>query len=243
VDAKIALVTGASRGIGRAIAVQLATDGFFVVINYLAKKKAAEDVYRHITSKGGNGMLLPFDVSKRDEVFDAIRRVAKEKGTIDTLVNNAGIIRDQPLVRMPEEDWHRVVAIDLFGVYHCTKAVLRTWAGKKQGRRIINIISVAGELGNAFQTNYCAAKGGVLAFTKAVARELASKGVTVNAVAPGLIATDASAHLPLDELATLIPLGRIGEPEDIAHTVSFLASDMAGYITGQVIRVNGGQHM
>jgi 3-oxoacyl-[acyl-carrier protein] reductase len=242
-EGKVALVTGASRGIGRAIAIQLATDGFFVAINYLANKQAAEAVYGEIRSKGGTAMLLPFDVSIRDDVFAAIRRLDKEKGTVDTLVNNAGIIRDQPLVRMREQDWQQVLATDLFGVYHCTKAVVKTWAGRRQGRRIINIISIAGELGNAYQSNYCAAKGGVLAFTKAVARELAPKGVTVNAIAPGVIATDATAHLPVNEVKALVPLGRVGRPEEVAHAVSFLASDRANYITGQVIRVNGGQHM
>jgi 3-oxoacyl-[acyl-carrier protein] reductase len=243
VEHRIALITGASRGIGRAIALQLAMDGFFVVINYLARKQDAEEVHEQIKAKGGGAMLLPFDVSREAEVHAAVKMVNRERGTIDTLVNNAGIIRDAPLIRMGDEDWRQVIATDLFGVYHCTKAVVRTWTGKRRGRRIINIISIAGELGNAFQSNYCAAKGGVLAFTKALAKELAPKGITVNAVSPGLIATDAVAHLPLDDLIKLIPAGRMGTPEDVAHTVSFLVSRRAEYITGQTIRVNGGQHM
>ena len=240
VESRIALVTGASRGIGRAIAVQLARDGFFVVINYLTRKEAAEEVYEQIRAEGGGGMLFPFDVGQGAQVHAAVRKVNREKGTIDTLVNNAGIIRDRPFIGMSDEDWSQVMATNLFGVYHCTKAVVRTWTGKQKGRRIINITSIAGEQGNAFQTNYCTAKGGVLAFTKALARELASKGITVNAVSPGLIETDAVAHLPVGDQTKFIPVGRIGMPEDIAHAVSFLASERAGYITGQIMRVNGG---
>ena len=243
VESRIALVTGASRGIGRAIALQLARDGFFVAINYLTRKEAAEEVYEQIRAEGGGGMLLPFDVAQGAQVHAAVRKVDREKGVIDTLVNNAGIIRDRPLIGMSDEDWSQVMETNLFGVYHCTKAVIRTWTGKRRGRRIINISSIAGELGNAFQTNYCAAKGGVMAFTKALATELAHKGITVNAVSPGLIGTEAVSHLPVDDMIKLIPVGRIGIPEDIAHAVSFLASERAGYITGQVIRVNGGQLM
>ena len=243
VEGRIALVTGASRGIGHAIALQLARDGFFVIINYLARKKGSEEVLGQIKAEGGDGMLLPFDVAQEAQVNTAVRIVSRERGAIDTLVNNAGIICDRPLIGMSSEDWSKVMATNLFGVYHCTKAVVRTWAGKRKGRRIINITSIAAEQGNAFQTNYCAAKGGVMAFTKALAKELAPKGITVNAVSPGLIATEVLTHFPVDDLIKLIPLKRIGKPEDIAHAVSFLVSGRADYITGQVIRVNGGQLM
>ncbi|MFP3929206.1 MAG: 3-oxoacyl-ACP reductase family protein [Desulfobacteraceae bacterium] len=243
VKGRIALITGASRGIGRAVALQLARDGFFVAINYLKEKQAAQEVYKRVKGEGSGGVLLPFDVTRADQVQAAVKAVSRDMGTIDTLVNNAGVIRDRPLVGMSDEDWYQVISTDLFGVYHCTKAVVRTWAGRRKGRRIINIGSVAGEAGNPFQTNYCAAKGGVVAFTKALAKELGPKGITVNTVSPGLICTEAVSHLHVDDFLNLIPAGRMGLPEEVAQAVSFLASDKAGYITGQDIRINGGQYM
>lgn len=242
-DKRIALVTGASRGIGRAIAIRLALDGLFVIINYHTNRDAAEEVHRVISSNGGEGFVRGFDVTSRKDVETVIKNLTRELGTIGVLVNNSGIIRDQPLVRMRDEDWDDVIATNLTGAYHCTKAVLKTWAGKKRGSRVVNITSVVGEIGNAYQTNYSASKGGLISFTKALARELAPKNITANAVAPGFVATDQTSHLPPDHLIAQIPLGRLGQPEDVAHVVSFLVSDKASYITGQVIGVNGGMHM
>lgn len=237
---EIVLVTGASRGIGRAIAIRLAGDGYFVIINYHTNKTGAEEVNHIITSRGAHSIVQGFDVAARDEVEQVIKKLTKELGTIGVLINNAMIIRDKPLMGMSYEDWDDVVATDLTGVYNCSRAVVRTWAGKKQARRIINITSVLGEMGNAYQTNYCAAKAGIIGFTRALAKELGPKGITVNAVAPGVIATDSTSHLVMDQWLKHIPLGRVGQPEDVANLVSFLISKRASYITGQVIRIDGG---
>jgi len=240
-DRPLALVTGASRGIGRAVAIQLARDGFAVVINYHTNQEAAEAVRDLVKGEGGQAVVRRFDVAKQPEVEEAVKEVTRTEGLIQILVNNAGSIRDHLLMRMPDEDWHQVIGTNLNGAYYCTKAVVRSMAGKRlAGRRIINITSVVGEMGNAGQANYAASKAGLIGFTKALARELAPMGITVNAVAPGFIETDAVKHLPVKELIKSIPLGRIGQPEDVAQVVSFLASERAGYITGQVIRVNGG---
>ncbi|MHC4806646.1 MAG: SDR family oxidoreductase, partial [Planctomycetota bacterium] len=181
-----------------------------------------------------------FDVAARNGVERAIKKLTIELGTIEVLINNAGIIRDQPLMRMRDEDWDHVIATNLAGVYNCSKAVVKRWAGKGRGGRIVNITSVFGQMGNPYQTNYVASKAGIIGFTKALARELAPKNTTVNAVAPGFIATDATAHLPRDHFLSQIPLGRVGQPEDVAYVVSFLVSKKASYITGQVIRIDGG---
>jgi 3-oxoacyl-[acyl-carrier protein] reductase len=244
VDRPIALVTGAASGIGRAIALQLAKDGFGVVINYHTRHEAAEGVQNLILAEGGEAVIRQFDVTHPQEVAEGIRALTRAEGPIQVLVNNAGIIRDYLLMRMPDTAWQQVIDTDLNGLYYCTKAVVTTMAGKRlRGRRIINITSVAAQTGNIGQANYAAAKAGVIGFTKTMARELAPMAITVNAVAPGFIHTDFTKHLPLDELRKKIPLGRLGRVEEVAHIVSFLASEQAGYITGQVIRVDGGMLM
>lgn len=242
-DRRIALVTGASRGIGREIALQLARDGFFVIINYHENRVSAEETLEAVISESGAGIILGFDVSKRTEVETAIKRLNRDHGAVDVLINNAGIIRDHPLMRMRNEDWDHVVLTNLTGVFNVTRAVVKTWAGGNRGKRIVNITSVAGETGNAYQTNYSASKGGIISFTKSLARELGHKDITVNAVAPGYIVTEGTAHLDKDQIISQIPLGRFGLPFEVARTVSFLVTEKAGYITGQVIRVNGGLYM
>ena len=240
-DEPIALVTGASRGIGRAVARALARDGFAVVVHYHTREDAAEETRALIAGANGQAVLRRFDVSKWEEVEAAVKDITRSHGPIRILVNNAAAIRDHLLMRMPLDAWREVIDTDLSGVYYCTKAVITAMAGRRRpDRRIINITSVVGETGNVGQTNYAAAKAGVIGFTKAAARELAPLGVTVNAVSPGYIDTEAIQHLPVKELEQRIPARRIGTPEEVAHLVSFLASAEAGYITGQVIRVNGG---
>lgn len=240
-DEPIALVTGASRGIGRAVARALARDGFAVVVHYHTREDAAEETRALIAGANGQAVLRRFDVSKWEEVEAAVKDITRTHGPIRILINNAAAIRDHLLMRMPLDAWREVIDTDLSGVYYCTKAVITAMAGRRRpDRRIINITSVVGETGNVGQTNYAAAKAGVIGFTKAAARELAPLGVTVNAVSPGYIDTEAIRHLPVQELEQRIPARRIGTPEEVAHLVSFLASAEAGYITGQVIRVNGG---
>jgi 3-oxoacyl-[acyl-carrier protein] reductase len=237
----VALITGASRGIGCASAIQLAKDGFEVVINYHTGHDAAKRVRDLIIDGGGHATLRPFDVANHDEVEEAVKELTMSVGPIRVLVNNAAIIRDELLMQMPVSAWHQVINTDLNGVFYCTKATVRFMAGNRHLRkRIINITSIAAEMGNVGQTNYCAAKAGVIGFTKALARELAPMGITVNAVSPGVIDTTAISHLSLDNIVRTIPLRRIGSPEEVAHAVSFLASEQASYITGQVLRVDGG---
>ncbi|OGL20412.1 MAG: beta-ketoacyl-ACP reductase [Candidatus Rokubacteria bacterium RIFCSPLOWO2_12_FULL_71_22] len=240
-DKPIALVTGASRGIGRAVALQLALDGFAVVVHYHTRKDEAEATRDRIVGANGQAVVRSFDVGDADQVEAAVKEITRTEGPIQVLVNNAATIRDHLLMRMPRDAWRDVIETDLNGVYYCTKAVVVANAGRRRpGRRIINITSVAGETGNIGQANYAAAKAGVIGFTKAVARELAPVGVTVNAVSPGFIDTEAIKQLSLKDLEKGIPMKRVGRPEEVAHVVSFLASAEAAYITGQVIRVNGG---
>jgi 3-oxoacyl-[acyl-carrier protein] reductase len=241
INQPIALITGGSRGIGRAIARQFARDGYGVVINYHRNREAAETVRDLIEREGGTAVIRGFDVAAQPEVEEVVQELSRSAGPIQVLVNNAGIVRDHLLMRMPDEAWHEVIATDLHGAYYCSKAVVRTWAGRRQpGRQIINIASIRAENGGLGQTNYAAAKAGIIGFTRALARELGPLGVRVNAVAPGYIATDATKHLPLEEWAKEVPLRRIGTPEEVANVVSFLASGRASYLTGQVIRVDGG---
>ena len=244
-DGKTALVTGASRGIGRAVALRLAEEGARVAINYAGNVKAAEEVKASIEAAGGTAILCQADVADSAAVEAMVAAVAKEFGTIDILVNNAGITRDTLLIRMKDEDFAKVLDTNLKGVFYCTKAVSKLMMKKRAGR-IVNMASVVGLVGNAGQTNYAAAKAGVIGFSKSAAKELASRGITVNVVAPGFIGTDMTAGLPesvKEKMLTDIPLGRMGEPEDVANAVLFLASDQASYITGQVVNVDGGMVM
>ena len=240
---QVAVVTGASRGIGRAIALELANYGATVVVNYASSSTAADSVVAEITNAGGEAIALQADVSKADQVDNFINTVIDKFKRIDILVNNAGITRDNLLLRMKPEDWQAVIDLNLTGVFLCTRLVSKLMLKQRSGR-IINITSVAGQMGNPGQANYSAAKAGVIGFTKTVAKELSSRGITVNAVAPGFIATDMTSNLKADDILQFIPLGRYGQPEEIAGMVRFLAADpAAAYITGQVFNVDGGMVM
>ena len=238
---KIALVTGATRGIGRAVAEELVSKGAFV-IGTATSEKGAESISAYLGEKGKGLVLNVADQSSIDAVLEQIKQ---EFGDIDILVNNAGITRDNLLMRMKDEEWFDILQTNLSSVYHLSKAVLRTMMKKRFGR-IINIGSVVGSMGNAGQTNYCAAKAGLIGFSKALAKEVASRGITVNVVAPGFIATDMTEVLSEElknNLLTQIPAGRLGEPKDIAKAVAFLASEDASYINGTTLHVNGGMYM
>ncbi len=244
-DGKVALVTGASRGIGRAVAIALAKAGALVAVNYAGNVKAAEEVQQIITQAGGKAILVQGDVAQAEVVDEMMKTVMDEFGRIDILVNNAGITRDGLLMRMKESDWDAVIDTNLKGIFHCTKAAAKHMMKARSGR-IINMTSVVGLIGNAGQTNYAAAKAGVTGFSKSAAKELASRGITVNMVAPGFIDTDMTAVLPekvREEMVKGIPLGRMGTPEEVAEAVLFLASDQASYITGQIINLDGGMVM
>ena len=240
---RVAIITGASRGIGRAVALALAAEGAKVVVNYASSSDAAQQVVTAITDAGGSAMALQADVSKLEQVDALFNETLEKFGSVDVLVNNAGITRDTLLLRMKPEDWQAVIDLNLTGVFLCTRAVSKLMLKQRSGR-IINIASVSGQMGNPGQANYSAAKAGVIGFTKTVAKELASRGITVNAVAPGFIATDMTSELKSDEILKYIPLGRYGEPEEVAGMVRFLAADSAAaYITGQVFNVDGGMVM
>jgi len=244
-EGKVALVTGASRGIGRAIALTLAKAGADVVINFAGNVAAAEEVAKEITDLGRKAILVQGSVAETAKAQEIVDKVIAEFGKIDILVNNAGITRDGLLMRMKEEDWDAVLTTNLKGVFNCTKAVMKPMMKQRAGS-IVNMASVVGETGNAGQANYAAAKSGVIGFTKSVAKEVASRGIRANAVAPGFIATDMTKVLPdkvQEEMAKTIPLGRQGQPQDIANAVLFLVSDEAAYITGQVLNVDGGMVM
>ncbi|WP_233112500.1 3-oxoacyl-ACP reductase FabG [Aggregatibacter actinomycetemcomitans] len=238
---KIALVTGATRGIGRAVAEELASKGAFV-IGTATSEKGAETISAYLGEKG-RGLVL--NVADQASIEGVLERIKKEFGDIDILVNNAGITRDNLLMRMKDEEWFDILQTNLSSVYHLSKAMLRSMMKKRFGR-IINIGSVVGSSGNPGQSNYCAAKAGLVGFSKALAKEVASRGITVNVVAPGFIATDMTEVLSEElknNLLTQIPAGRLGEPKDIAKTVAFLASDDAAYINGITLHVNGGMYM
>ena len=244
-DGKVALVTGASRGIGRAIALKLAAEGAKVAINYAGNTAKAEEVKAEIEKNGGEAILVQADVADSAAVEAMVDATVEAFGQIDILVNNAGITRDGLMMRMKDEDFDAVINTNLKGVFYCTKLVSKLMMKKRSGR-IINMASVVGLMGNAGQTNYAAAKAGVIGFSKSAAKELAARGITVNMVAPGFIDTDMTAAMTdkaKEMTLTGIPLNRMGTPEDVANAVAFLVSDNASYITGQVINVDGGMVM
>ena len=244
-EGKIAVVTGASRGIGRAIAIRLAGEGATVVINYNGSKEKAEEVKQEIEGAGGKAAVCQCNVADFDQCQAFIQKVIDKFGRIDILVNNAGITRDGLLMKMSEEDFDQVIETNLKGAFHTIRFAARQMLRQKSGR-IINLSSVVGVTGNAGQANYAASKAGVIGLTKSAARELASRGITVNAIAPGFIETDMTSVLSekvKEGAAAGIPLGAFGKPEDVAAAAAFLASDEAGYITGQVLHVDGGMVM
>ena len=238
---KYALITGASRGLGKAIALRLAADGFAVVINYRSNQEAAEDVLKQIQEAGGSGELLPFDVSDPNAIDKALETWSEShpEDYVSVLVNNAGIRQDNLMVFMQEEQWNQVIDTTLNGFFYITRRLLKDMMTHRNGR-IINMASLSGLKGLPGQTNYSAAKAALIGATKALAQEVAARKVTVNAIAPGFIATDMTKELDEAELKKLIPLGRFGKPEEVAALTSFLASDEAAYITGQVVSINGG---
>ena len=238
---KYALITGASRGLGKAISIRLAKDGFAVIINYQSNKEAAEDTLKQVQEAGGTGELLPFDVSNPQAIDTALEawQNAHPDDYISVLVNNAGIRQDNLMVFMQEEQWSKVLDTTLNGFFYITRRLLKDMMTHRKGR-IINMASLSGLKGLPGQTNYSAAKAALIGATKALAQEVAARKVTVNAIAPGFIASDMTKDLDEAELKKLIPLGRFGKPEEVAALTSFLASDDAAYITGQVISINGG---
>ncbi|UJA40253.1 3-oxoacyl-[acyl-carrier-protein] reductase [Staphylococcus epidermidis] len=242
---KSALVTGASRGIGRSIALQLAEEGYNVAVNYAGSKDKAEAVVEEIKAKGVESFAIQANVAKGDEVKEMIKEVVSQFGSVDVLVNNAGITKDNLLMRMKEQEWDDVIDTNLKGVFNCIQKVTPQML-RQRSSAIINLTSIVGAMGNPGQANYVATKAGVIGLTKTAARELASRGITVNAVAPGFIVSDMTNALSddlKDQMLEQIPLKRFGEDTDIANTVAFLASDKAKYITGQTIHVNGGMYM
>jgi len=242
---KNALVTGGSRGIGRAIALELAREGANVAITYISNSNRAEEVIDEIEAYGVKGIAIKADVSNEEEVNSMIEIVNSEIGGIDILVNNAGITKDNLLIRMKSEDWDDVINTNLKGVYLCTKAVVRGMMKKRYGK-VVNIASVVGISGNAGQGNYSASKAGIIGFTKSIAKELGSRGININGVAPGFVETDMTNVLNdkiKEEMLNQIPLKRFAKPEDIANVVAYLCSEKANYITGQIINVDGGMLM
>ena len=238
---KIALVTGGSRGIGRAVSLNLAKDGFYILINYKANKEAAEATLSQIKDDGGEAELFPFDVSDANSIKEALENWKNQHPDqyIQTIVNNAGIRKDNLLIWLEQDDWSQVIDTNLNSFYHITRPLIQDMIVNKSGR-IINIVSLSGIKGMPGQTNYSAAKGGVIAATKALAQEVGRKKITVNAVAPGFIKTEMTEDLNEKDFKRLIPMNRFGKAEEVAHVVSFLASEKASYITGEVISVNGG---
>lgn len=242
---KIALVTGGSRGIGRAIALELARSGCDVAVVYAGREDAARETVAQIEALGARAMAVRCDVANEAQAAQAVREVTEALGAVDILVNNAGIVRDGLAMRMSEDDFRDVIDVNLVGAFHMIRACLGQFVRRRSGR-IVNIASIAGMMGNAGQANYAASKAGLIGLTKSVAREVASRGITVNAVAPGFIATDMTSSMNEEALkrgVAAVPMGRIGSPEDVARAVRFLASEDAAYITGCVLKVDGGMYI
>jgi 3-oxoacyl-[acyl-carrier protein] reductase len=244
-DGRVALVTGGSRGIGRAIVLMLGQLGAYVVINYRDNQSAAETTLNELVTQGGRGELQRFDVSSENATEESVKKIVDRHQKIDILVNNAGVTSDNLLLRLKPEDWDQVIGTNLKGTIVCTKAVCRGMVRHRYGR-IVNLSSVVGQMGNAGQSLYAASKAGIVGFTKALAREVASRGITANVVSPGLIESDMTAQLPAklqEEFLRSIPLARFGTCEEVAELVAFLVGPGAGYITGQVVSINGGLYM
>lgn len=241
-DNKVALITGASRGIGKAIATKFSQLGAVVVVNYSGSTDEALKLVESIESNKGKALALKADVSKKEDVEIMFERIKEVYGSIDILINNAGITKDGLLVRMAESDWDKVVSVNLKGAFNCTKEASKVMIKNRSGK-IVNISSVVGLTGNAGQSNYAAAKAGIIGFTKSIAKELAPRGINVNAIAPGFIETDMTSKLTDQmklKILSSIPLGKYGSVEDVANLASFLVSDLSSYITGQVFNVDGG---
>lgn len=242
---RTAIVTGGSRGIGRTISLQLASKGANIVVNYNKNAKAAQEVVKEIEALGGKAFAIQADVGRSNEVDVFVKKVLEKFGRIDILVNNAGITSDNLLLRMKEEEWDAVLNTNLKGAFLMTKAVIRKMIKNRKGK-IINITSIVGSLGNAGQSNYSAAKAGLIGFTKSIAKEVAVRGIQVNAIAPGYIETEMTDSLPdkmKENMICMIPAKKIGKPDDIANMVAYLSSDLSDYITGQVIHIDGGMYM